>query len=75
VQPGRAGAAVVLERLSLERYTWAPAGRGRLTAGRTARLRLREPGVYRVRVPRAAPRLSEGFSRPVEHRPDGYRDR
>ena len=75
VQPGRAGARVVLERLSLETYTWAPAGRGRLGANRTARVRLGKPGVYRVRVPHAGPRLAEGVSAPVEHRPDGYRDR
>jgi plastocyanin len=75
VQPGRAGARVVLERLSLETYTWTVAGRGRLGANRTARVRATQPGVYRVRVPHAGPSLAEGVSAPVEHRPDGYRDR
>jgi hypothetical protein len=75
VQPGRAGARVLLERLSLETYRWSPAGRGKLSSARTARLRMGAPGVYRVRVPHAGPHLVEGVSSPVENRPDGYRDR
>jgi plastocyanin len=75
VQPGRAGARVVLERLDLGTYRWGPAGRGRLSRARAAVLRLGAPGVYRVRVPHAGPRLVEGVSAPAEFRADGYRDR